>query len=420
MSERKIQDVDAEEFFVRDRELDCANDVCGVALPILVEDAQANQPRVGRDADELARDQARDMRAVTVRVEGRHGADIAVREVVERRDAIVEVGPGLDTRIDDRHTDAGAAAGLRMHLERGVVDRLVVEFPVGVNVRRPDGHRREKLFLEPAGRLAFALAACDGSGRSLQCLPRVNQRLLRVQRRCLRAHRVRARRFQDTLRGVGHGLRFGQLRLGCQDRRCLRQTGQAIREDKRALGAIHLRVRKCCCLFCGTKVPLRFERLCLGRNEHGTRGRYRGLGIAGQVLPRDRPVQRNRPGRIESGQSRKVFAMHVGRDRLERGKLALYDVAMRGERIAKRLPVSRFGCDDDRLGSYTPTLERLPKRLVELRISRPIAHRRRREQIRAATPRAIAICRKRTSRVVMRQPLEQTGGQCDHEPYRAA
>ena len=54
-----------------------------------------------------------DVRAMTVRIDRRHCANVALSEVVERRNAIVEVGAGLDTRIDDRDADAGAAAGLR-------------------------------------------------------------------------------------------------------------------------------------------------------------------------------------------------------------------------------------------------------------------------------------------------------------------
>ena len=60
--------------------------------------------------------------------------------------------------------------------------------------------------------------------------------------------------------------------------------------------------------------------------------------------------------------------MHVGGNGIERGKLAADDVAVRGERIAKGLTIAGFGGDDDRLDSHAATLDRLPKRLVELRI----------------------------------------------------
>ena len=52
------------------------------------------------------------VRAVAVRIHRRNRADVAVREVVKRRNAIVEIGARLDARIDHRHADASAAAGL--------------------------------------------------------------------------------------------------------------------------------------------------------------------------------------------------------------------------------------------------------------------------------------------------------------------
>ena len=131
MAERQVQDVDAEEILVRDRELDRADDVGRRALALSVEHAQANQPRVGRHADKLAGDQPGDVRAMTVRIDRRDCANVALSEVVERRDAIVEVGTRLDAGVDDRDADTVAAGCIRGSLERVVVDGFVVELLVG-------------------------------------------------------------------------------------------------------------------------------------------------------------------------------------------------------------------------------------------------------------------------------------------------
>ena len=50
MAERQVDDVDAEQCLVRDRELDGANDVAGRALAVLVEHLEADQAHVRRDA----------------------------------------------------------------------------------------------------------------------------------------------------------------------------------------------------------------------------------------------------------------------------------------------------------------------------------------------------------------------------------
>ena len=370
MAEREIQHVDAEEILVRNRELDGAHDVRRVALAFLVEHAQANQPRVGRDTDELARDQPRHVRAMTVRIHGRHCADIALGKVVERGDAIVEVGARLDARVDHRDADAGASARLRIRLERGVVDRLVVELGVGMDLRRPDWHRREKLLFQRARRPAFAHAIRHCGGRILQRLLRVDQRVLRVERHRLGARCMRARGLQGILGCILGGLDFGQPCLRRRDRRNLRVAGQAIGDDERPLGRGDLRVGQCGCFLRRAHSPLRLEHSGLCRNERRPRVQHSGLQVAREVLNRDRPVQRHGRGRVEGRKRREVVAVDVGRDGIERGKFAVDDVAVGGERVAKSLAIAGFGSDDDRLGSDAAALDRLAKRLIELRIGR--------------------------------------------------
>ncbi len=66
MAEREVQHVDAEQMPVGNGELDGAHDVVGRALALGVENLEADEARVRRDADVLAPDQAGDVRAVPV------------------------------------------------------------------------------------------------------------------------------------------------------------------------------------------------------------------------------------------------------------------------------------------------------------------------------------------------------------------
>ena len=117
MTERHVDDVDAERRLVRDRELDRGENVARRAAARVVEDAQANQVRIRRHAfvlavrhEPAAGCETGHMRAVPVAVNGcRRHTTLSVREVVERGDPVREVGHRRDARVDDGDADARAA-----------------------------------------------------------------------------------------------------------------------------------------------------------------------------------------------------------------------------------------------------------------------------------------------------------------------
>ena len=71
------------------------------SLDAITADVRCGDTHVG------ARSQAGDVRSVTVFVRRRRGANVAVSEIVERRNARAEVESTLDTRVDDRNADGG-------------------------------------------------------------------------------------------------------------------------------------------------------------------------------------------------------------------------------------------------------------------------------------------------------------------------
>ena len=117
VAERQVDDVDAERGAIRHREIDRRDDIAGVAGALVVEHSEADQPRTPRHADVLAarerpvaRDQARDVGAVSVTVHGSRGGSRPGRKVVERADASVEIRGGVNAGVDD--CDANAVGGV--------------------------------------------------------------------------------------------------------------------------------------------------------------------------------------------------------------------------------------------------------------------------------------------------------------------
>ena len=105
----------------------------------------------------------------------------------------------------------------------------------------------------------------------------------------------------------------------------------------------------------------------------GTRARADRLRLLrhsrDQVLDGYGTVQRNGRDRVERRQaSQRSSQWTIRRDRIERGKLPFDDIAVGGEQIPNCLAIPGFSSDDDRLGSDAPTLDGLPKRLIELRV----------------------------------------------------
>ena len=97
MTERQVDDVDAQRLLVRDRKLDRSNHVAGLAAAVLVEHLESNEADARRHALVVnvgrtlqSANQAGDMGAVTVIVERVLGANAAGGEIVKRLDAIAE------------------------------------------------------------------------------------------------------------------------------------------------------------------------------------------------------------------------------------------------------------------------------------------------------------------------------------------
>ena len=107
MAERQIDDVDVERVLVDDRELNRPNHVVGRTLALVVENLQANQARRRRHAHKCARRKARDVRAVPVAIGWGSDANVALREVVERRNTGAEINAGRDPGIDYGNPTAG-------------------------------------------------------------------------------------------------------------------------------------------------------------------------------------------------------------------------------------------------------------------------------------------------------------------------
>src|SRR5438270_258074 len=109
MTERHVDEVDAERVLVFGCELDGGDDIARRSAAAVVEDAKADQVRVRRHTFELAigqlsasGDETGDMCAVPVAVKGRRGhAGLTVGEVIERADAPREVRDGCDAGVDD-------------------------------------------------------------------------------------------------------------------------------------------------------------------------------------------------------------------------------------------------------------------------------------------------------------------------------
>ena len=119
MAERQVEDVDAERLAVVHRELHRRNDVARLTLAGLVEHAQTDQAHLRREAAEVAAqllgdaaDDAGDEGPVPVIVLWRGLLCLAAPEVVERGDALPEVGLRLDPGVDDRDADAAAVEHL--------------------------------------------------------------------------------------------------------------------------------------------------------------------------------------------------------------------------------------------------------------------------------------------------------------------
>src|SRR5450631_2366322 len=112
MAEREVDDVDAEPNPIRYRELDRLHHGARRTDAVRVEDLEADQPDLGRDASiqtvrqrAVAADQAADVRPVPVVVVGLP-VHATLREIDE--DDAAEVGVQADTGIADRDADAFA------------------------------------------------------------------------------------------------------------------------------------------------------------------------------------------------------------------------------------------------------------------------------------------------------------------------
>ena len=124
MAERQVDDVDAEESLVRNRELNRADDVAGLAAAVLVEHLQPDELHRRGDALVLhvtesleAADQARDVRPMTVVVEG-GSPHAALGEIVKRLDSVAERRRGMNARVDQGNRDALAAGRIRAESQR--------------------------------------------------------------------------------------------------------------------------------------------------------------------------------------------------------------------------------------------------------------------------------------------------------------
>ena len=114
MAERQVDDVDAELGAVGHREVDRADDVARVAGAVLVEhlqhdEASRSAPGRGSRCSTTARPIRRWCRRRACRARSRrrrHGATCRRREVVERRDAALELRRHLEARVDDGDADA--------------------------------------------------------------------------------------------------------------------------------------------------------------------------------------------------------------------------------------------------------------------------------------------------------------------------
>ena len=120
VAEREVDDLHVQLRAVGRHVFDRFDDVARRALARLVEDLEAGERHVGRDAGKLsvgeraaAADQPGDERAVAVVVEGRH-RNAAAREVEEGRDA--DVNGRRDAGVDER--DADAFAGRRVRVRK--------------------------------------------------------------------------------------------------------------------------------------------------------------------------------------------------------------------------------------------------------------------------------------------------------------
>jgi len=97
VSEREVDDVDAERALVDGREIDGGNHGAGEAVAVIVEHLHPDQVHCGRDTEVMtaalaavAADEASHVRAVPEAVVGRQ-RPAAVREIVEGSDATVEI-----------------------------------------------------------------------------------------------------------------------------------------------------------------------------------------------------------------------------------------------------------------------------------------------------------------------------------------
>src|SRR4051794_7898362 len=106
MTERQIDDVDAELAAVLRREHDRVDDVAGAAVARRIEYLQADERDVGGNpcphavaAGAAAADETGNVRPVAVVVERRPGMS-TVREVIERLDLLIEVAAVGDTGVD--------------------------------------------------------------------------------------------------------------------------------------------------------------------------------------------------------------------------------------------------------------------------------------------------------------------------------